>query len=61
VREYWVIEPDKKFVQVHLYEKGHYFTSEYKGAAVISSAVLQGFSIELKTLWAAMEDVAPPA
>jgi Uma2 family endonuclease len=61
VREYWVIEPEKKLVQVHLYENGHFLYSDYKGDAVIQSIVLPGFSIELKTLWVAADDVAPVA
>jgi Uma2 family endonuclease len=61
VREYWVIEPEKKLVQVHVYENGHFIYSDCKEDAVIRSVVLQGFSIELKSLWAAAADVAPVA
>jgi Uma2 family endonuclease len=61
VREYWVILPEQKVVQVHVYEKGHFVSSVYKEDAVITSVVLPGFSLELKTLWAAAQDVAPPA
>jgi len=61
IREYWVILPEQKIVQVHIYEDGHFISSVYKGEAVIQSAVLPGFSIELKTLWAAADDVAPVA
>ena len=52
VREYWVIEPEQKLVQVHVYENGHFISSAYKADAIISSAVLQGFQVDLKTLWA---------
>jgi len=61
VREYWLIEPEQRLVQVHVYENGHFISSGYKGDAVIPSAVLKGFSLDLKTLWAAADDVAPPA
>ena len=61
VREYWVILPGQKVVQVHVYENGHFIYSDFKGDAVITSVVLPGFSLELKTLWAAAADVAPPA
>ena len=54
VREYWVIEPEQKLVQVHVYEKGHFISSVYKSDAVVLSEVLTGFSVTLKTLWAAM-------
>ena len=55
LREYWVIEPEQKIVQVHIYEKDHFKSNAYKGDAVIKSAVLNGFSVELKTLWTAAE------
>ncbi|MCL2067240.1 MAG: Uma2 family endonuclease [Treponema sp.] len=54
VREYWVIDPEQKLVQVHIYENGKYISSGYKENAVIQSYVLEGFSVDLKTLWAAV-------
>jgi Uma2 family endonuclease len=51
VREYWVIEPEVKQVQVHVYEKGHYISSIYKNDAVIPVSILPPLSIDLKTLW----------
>ena len=60
VREYWLIEPEQKLVQIHVYENGHFISSGYKEDSVIPSAVLPGFSVELETLWAAVTDAAPP-
>ena len=60
VREYWVIEPEQRLIQVHIYQDGHFLSSSYKEDAVIASTVLQGFSVDLKTLWAAVEESAPP-
>jgi Uma2 family endonuclease len=54
VREYWVIEPEQKKTQVHIYENGHFLSYGYKPDAVVHSTVLQGFSIDLKSLWAAV-------
>ena len=59
VREYWVIEPEQKIVQVHIYESGHFLSSAFKGDALIPSTVLRDFSIELKSLWEAAESVVP--
>jgi Uma2 family endonuclease len=59
VQEYWVIYPEQKIVQVHVNKNDHFICVDYKGDAAIQSVVLQGFSIELKTLWAAADDVAP--
>ena len=61
VREYWVIYPEQKIVQVHVNKSDHFECLDYKEDAIIKSAVLPGFSLELKTLWAAADDVAPIA
>jgi Uma2 family endonuclease len=61
VGEYWVIEPEQKLAEVYVYEDGHFISSCYKGDAVISSTVLPGLSVELKTVWAAEQDAAGPA
>jgi Uma2 family endonuclease len=53
VREYWVIEPKEKKVQVHILENGHFISSVYKEDAVISVTTLPPLSIDLKTLWSA--------
>ena len=55
VGEYWIIEPDEKLAQVHVYENGRFISSAYSKNDVVHSSVLQGFAIELKTLWAAVE------
>jgi len=59
VREYWVIEPEEKIVLVHVHENGHFISYAYKENAVIPSAVLPGFSLELATLWTAVQEGAP--
>jgi Uma2 family endonuclease len=51
VREYWVLDPEEKKVQVHVLEKGRYVSSVYKKDAVIPVSVLPPFSLDLKTLW----------
>jgi len=47
IREYWVIDPDEKKVQVHIYENGRYITSIYKENSVIQVTILLGFNIDL--------------
>ena len=59
VREYWVIEPEQKLVQVHIYENRHFISSSYKEDGVIESTVLKGFSFDLKILWAAAGSITP--
>ena len=55
IREYWVIDPEQKIIQIHIYENGHFISTNHKLNAIISSAVLQGLSVDLKTLWDAAE------
>jgi len=52
VREYWVIEPEEKKVQVHVYENGRYISAVYKDSARISVAILPGLEIALDDIWA---------
>ena len=55
VGEYWIIEPEEKLVQVHVYENRRFISSGYSKDDVVPSTVLQGFSVELRSLWAAAE------
>jgi len=52
VREYWVIDPERKKVQVHIYEDGHYISTAYEDNDHIPVTVLPGLDIALKDLWA---------
>ena len=51
VREYWMIDPEIKKVQVHVYKDGHYISKGYKESACIPVAVLPGLEINLESLW----------
>ena len=55
VREYWVIEPEEKKVQVHLNRDGHFVSSGYREGGRIPASVLPGLFIDLAALWAAAE------
>jgi len=52
VREYWVIEPETKRVQVHIYDNGHYLSTAYEGNAQIPVTILPGLEVPLEDLWA---------
>ena len=52
VKEYWVIDPEGKKVQVHIYNDGRYISNIYKENAVIPVTVLPGLEITLTDLWA---------
>ena len=51
IREYWMIEPEEKLVQVHIHENGRFISFSFKKEDVLQSTVLQGFSVNLKDLW----------
>ncbi|MDR0495496.1 MAG: Uma2 family endonuclease [Treponema sp.] len=51
VREYWVIDPETKKVNVHVHENGHYITTLYKENAHIAVSVVPGLEIALDSLW----------
>lgn len=55
VLEYWIIDPDGKKVQVHVYEKGRFISTGYKEAVHIPVTVLPGLAVDLGSLWAAAE------
>jgi len=51
VREYWIIDPQSKRVQVNIYENGRYTATVYKEDASISVNILPGLVIPLEELW----------
>jgi Uma2 family endonuclease len=62
VREYWIVDPDTRSVQVHILDHGRFTTSAYgivaaedKDAVYISdkapAAVLPGLAVDLKTIF----------
>jgi Uma2 family endonuclease len=55
VREYWIIRPEAKQVQVHILQEGRYLSTVYHEDEIIPVAILPPLSIDLNTLWAEME------
>ena len=51
VREYWIVDPDSKTVQVHILETGRYFTKSYGETGKISVHVLEGCEISLSDVF----------
>jgi Uma2 family endonuclease len=51
VREYWVVDPENKELQVYTLEQDRHIFSVYDADAVVPVAVLPGFSIDLKTVF----------
>jgi len=51
VKEFWVVYPTEKKVQVHILENGRYITSIYSDNDRIPVSVLPGLEIALGDLW----------
>ena len=52
VKEFWVIDPEERIVNVHIYNKGRYFTTLYKDDDHIPVSILPGLEIALEDVWA---------
>ena len=52
VQEYWVVDPETKKVNVHVYENGRYICMGYKNNDRVPVTVLAGLEISLEALWA---------
>jgi Uma2 family endonuclease len=51
VREYWVLEPEGKRIQVYVLDKDRYIASAWSDNDVVPVSVLEPFTLDLKTLW----------
>ena len=47
VREYWIVDPDTKAVNVHILENGHFTITQYENGDTIAVTVLDGCKITL--------------
>ena len=55
VREYWIVDPDYKTVQVHILESGRYFTTSYGESSNVPVFVLEGCEISLPDVYKNLE------
>jgi len=60
VREYWIVDPDSKTVDVHILEEGHLGIQYYDNTEKIPVHVLDGFEIDLNEIFEPDEEVPPP-
>ncbi|MDR2178645.1 MAG: Uma2 family endonuclease [Treponema sp.] len=57
VREYWVISPETREIQVHILEQGggktpnRYVSTLYSGAAALDVSVLPGLNVDFSAIW----------
>jgi len=51
VREYWIVDPDSKTVQLHILENGRYFTKSYGETDNVSVHLLDGCEISLMDMF----------
>jgi Uma2 family endonuclease len=50
VREYWIIDPDNKAVQVHILKDGHYVSAIYRKDSIPVS-ILPGLELDINSFW----------
>ena len=51
VREYWIVDPEKMFVQVCILDNNRYVVSMYDETDKVQVSVLEGCEIDLKTVF----------
>lgn len=51
VKEYWIIDPEKEFVEQYLLNEGKYFLQLKSGNGIISSPVIEGFDIPIRAIF----------
>jgi Uma2 family endonuclease len=51
VREYWIVSPEDKFVQVSLLKDGKYLSEIHKAGTVLPVSVLEGLSVNLNEVF----------
>jgi Uma2 family endonuclease len=52
VREYWIIDPEEKAIQVHILDDGHYVTRMYDDKAPVH--ILPGCLLDLSAVWGSL-------
>jgi len=52
VREYWIVDPESKSVQVFILENGHYVSIAYDDTEKAPVSVLEGLEIDLQAVFA---------
>jgi Uma2 family endonuclease len=57
VKEYWIVAPESKTVQVFTLQEGKYLGTACDAASVVSSGILEGFSISLSEVF--LQDSGP--
>jgi Uma2 family endonuclease len=53
VREYWIVSPEEKTVQVQIFDEGRYLTKTYDGTETVPVTVLPGCTITLPPVFEA--------
>ncbi|MDR3303141.1 MAG: Uma2 family endonuclease, partial [Treponema sp.] len=61
VKEYWIVDPQKKTVRVHLLQNGAYASRTYTADEAVPVAVLFGCVIDMPGVWAEADELGAPA
>jgi Uma2 family endonuclease len=61
VREYWVVDPEDQFVQVHILQERFYKTQGYERESIVPVTVLEGCAIDFTQVFPLPETPETPA
>lgn len=58
IGEYWIVDPQRQIVQVHRLQDGTYaLHGEFAAGQAATSALLEGFAVEVAALFAVMKEI----
>jgi Uma2 family endonuclease len=57
VSEYWIIDPDKKFVEQYLLKDGAYELNLKSKSGIITALAIEGFSIPIEAIFDSKENL----
>jgi Uma2 family endonuclease len=51
VREYWIVSPEDKIIQINHFEEGKYLSVIHKAGTLLPVSILEGLSISLNGIF----------
>ncbi|MCL1917385.1 MAG: Uma2 family endonuclease [Peptococcaceae bacterium] len=56
VREYWIVDPERRVLSVHVMENGKYFSNTYGDTDIVPVHILEGCQITMQDVFEAVEE-----
>jgi len=51
VREYWIVDPEKEQVEIHLLKDKAFYLEELVNSGFVRSAIISGFQVPVRALF----------